>query len=283
MRDHDAAHPAHDDLTNDDEPDFMALDRFAPIALTFDDVLLLPGETDVIPSDVDTTARLTRDIDIAMPLRLGGHGHRHRGADGDRDGAAGRHRRPAPQPVHRRPGRAGRPGQALRVRHGQQSGHRRAGRHAGRRRRAVRPVPHLRACRSSTTGACSSASSPTATCASSAVGVGHPPGARGHDADAAGHRAGRDRPRRRGARCSPSTRSRSCRSSTPTGPLRGLITVKDFVKSEQFPDATKDGAGRLRVAAAVGFWGDAWERATALVDAGVDVLVRRHRATARPA
>jgi IMP dehydrogenase len=55
--------------------------------------------------------------------------------------------------------------------------------------------------------------------------------------------------------------------------LRGLITVKDFTKTEQYPNATKDDAGRLRVAAAVGFWGDAWERATALVEAGVDVLV----------
>jgi len=57
------------------------------------------------------------------------------------------------------------------------------------------------------------------------------------------------------------------------GRLRGLITVKDFVKSEQYPLATKDGEGRLVVGAAVGFFGDAWERATALVEAGVDVLV----------
>jgi IMP dehydrogenase len=57
------------------------------------------------------------------------------------------------------------------------------------------------------------------------------------------------------------------------GRLRGLITVKDFTKSEQFPYATKDESGRLRVAAAIGYWGDAWERATALVEAGVDVLV----------
>ena len=57
------------------------------------------------------------------------------------------------------------------------------------------------------------------------------------------------------------------------GILRGLITVKDFVKSEQYPDATKDGEGRLVVGAAIGFFGDAWERATALVEAGVDVLV----------
>ena len=57
------------------------------------------------------------------------------------------------------------------------------------------------------------------------------------------------------------------------GRLCGLFTVKDFTKTEQYPAATKDEAGRLRVGAAVGFWGDAWERAMALVDAGVDVLV----------
>ena len=57
------------------------------------------------------------------------------------------------------------------------------------------------------------------------------------------------------------------------GRLRGLITVKDFDKSEQYPNATKDDAGRLRAAAAIGFFGDAWERAMALIDAGVDALV----------
>jgi len=57
------------------------------------------------------------------------------------------------------------------------------------------------------------------------------------------------------------------------GRLAGLITVKDFVKTEQYPHATKDGESRLRVAAAIGFFGDAWERATTLVEAGVDVLV----------
>jgi IMP dehydrogenase len=57
------------------------------------------------------------------------------------------------------------------------------------------------------------------------------------------------------------------------GRLRGLITVKDFDKSEQYPNATKDEEGRLRVGAAIGFFGDAWERAGALRDAGVDVLV----------
>lgn len=57
------------------------------------------------------------------------------------------------------------------------------------------------------------------------------------------------------------------------GKLTGLITVKDFDKSEEYPNATKDGAGRLRVGAAIGFFGDAWQRATALLEANVDVLV----------
>jgi IMP dehydrogenase len=57
------------------------------------------------------------------------------------------------------------------------------------------------------------------------------------------------------------------------GVLKGLITVKDIQKRIEFPKATKDEQGRLRVGAAVGVGTDAWERATALVDAGVDVLV----------
>jgi IMP dehydrogenase len=57
------------------------------------------------------------------------------------------------------------------------------------------------------------------------------------------------------------------------GRLGGLITVKDFVKSEQFPQASKDGDGRLMVGAAIGYFGDAWQRATTLIEAGVDVLV----------
>jgi IMP dehydrogenase len=55
--------------------------------------------------------------------------------------------------------------------------------------------------------------------------------------------------------------------------LRGLITLKDFVKSDQYPDASKDDQGRLRVGAAIGFFGDAWKRAMALVEEGVDLLV----------
>ena len=57
------------------------------------------------------------------------------------------------------------------------------------------------------------------------------------------------------------------------GKLRGLITVKDFAKTEQYPDATKDPDGRLVVGAAIGVGADSRERAKMLADAGVDVLV----------
>ncbi len=57
------------------------------------------------------------------------------------------------------------------------------------------------------------------------------------------------------------------------GRLRGLITVKDIQKKIEFPHATKDAQGRLQVGAAVGVGPDALERAQALVQAGVDVLV----------
>jgi IMP dehydrogenase len=57
------------------------------------------------------------------------------------------------------------------------------------------------------------------------------------------------------------------------GRITGLITVKDIQKRVEFPQATKDSQGRLRVAAAVGVGPDALERAQALVAAGVDVLV----------
>ena len=55
--------------------------------------------------------------------------------------------------------------------------------------------------------------------------------------------------------------------------LVGLITVKDFVKTEQYPNASKDDSGRLLVAAGIGTGEESYERAGALVDAGVDVLI----------
>jgi IMP dehydrogenase len=58
-----------------------------------------------------------------------------------------------------------------------------------------------------------------------------------------------------------------------SGKLTGLITVKDYVKSDRYPLATKDSAGRLMVGAAVGVGDDSYTRALALVDAGVDVVI----------
>ena len=58
-----------------------------------------------------------------------------------------------------------------------------------------------------------------------------------------------------------------------SGRLKGLITLKDIVKRRQYPNAVKDAQGRLLVGAAVGASKDLPERAQALVEAGVDVLV----------
>ena len=59
----------------------------------------------------------------------------------------------------------------------------------------------------------------------------------------------------------------------PAGNLRGLITVKDIQKRKQYPDSCKDHLGRLRVAAAIGTGGDFLERLDALVRAEVDAIV----------
>ncbi|MBK8018283.1 MAG: IMP dehydrogenase [Betaproteobacteria bacterium] len=55
--------------------------------------------------------------------------------------------------------------------------------------------------------------------------------------------------------------------------LKGLITVKDILKSSEHPNACKDQFGRLRVGAAIGVGADTDERAAALVEAGVDVII----------
>ena len=92
-----------------------------------------------------------------------------------------------------------------------------------------------------------------------------------------GHRPGRHHPRRGRARSCTSTGSRSCRWSTTRATLKGLITVKDIQKKIQFPNATKDARGRLRVGAAVGVGRMPSER-VARADRGRRRRVcRRHR------
>ena len=60
------------------------------LALTFDDVLLLPAESEVLPREVDLSTRLTRNMRLNIPLLSAGHGHGHRGAHRHRHGARGR-------------------------------------------------------------------------------------------------------------------------------------------------------------------------------------------------
>jgi IMP dehydrogenase len=58
-----------------------------------------------------------------------------------------------------------------------------------------------------------------------------------------------------------------------SGRLRGLLTFKDIQKKKRYPYACKDGRGRLRVGAAVGVKGETFDRVEALVKAGVDVVI----------
>jgi len=246
--------------------------KFATLGLTFDDVLLLPGETDVIPSEVDTTARLTREISVAIPLvsaamdtvtearmaiamaRQGGIGVLHRNLSiEDQAGQADLVKRSesgmVSDPVTVGPDVTAADVDAL----------------CGRYR--ISGVPVIDA-----TGVL--------------VGIITNRDLRFVAAADFARRTVRELMTPMPLVTGPVGISRDDAAALLAkhkieklplvdngGRLRGLITVKDFVKSEQFPVATKDGDGRLRVAAALGFFGEAWERAAALAEAGVDVLV----------
>ena len=113
-------------------------------ALTFDDVLLQPGLSDVLPSEVDIRTRITREISLNIPIIASAMDTVTEVAHGDRHGAGRRHRRHPPQSGARRAGRAGPPGQEIRIRHGGEPAHHRAGRDARRCARPDEGEPHLR-------------------------------------------------------------------------------------------------------------------------------------------
>src|SRR6478672_3663288 len=242
---------------------------FAALGLTFDDVLLLPGETDVIPSEADTTARLSRNITVRLPLvsaamdtvtesrmaiamaRQGGLGILHRNLSIEEQAA-----------------------QVDLVKRSE----------AGM---VTHPV---------TTGPDASLAEVDEVCGRFRVS-GLPV------VDGDGHLLGiitnrdlrfeTDFSRRVAEVMTPmplvtapvgvdkevalGLLARNKIEKLPlvdeAGRLKGLFTVKDFVKTERYPHATKDDSGRLRVGAAIGFFDDAWKRAMALVDAGVDLLI----------
>jgi IMP dehydrogenase len=247
-------------------------DKFAPIGLTYDDVLLLPGETDVVPSEVDTTSRLTREIDLRIPLvssamdtvtesrmaiamaRQGGIGVLHRNLSIEDqayqvDLVKRTQTGMISNPVTIHPKATLEELDEL----------------CGQYRVSGLPVVdednHL-------LGIITNRDLrfvPVAEWGTRLVGDVMTPmplitGHEGIDRDEA-TRLLRQHKRER------------LPIVDDDGRLVGLITVKDFVKSEQFPHASYDADGRLLVAAAIGYFGDAWERATTLVEAGVDVLV----------
>ena len=103
------------------------IDGPIPEGLTFDDVLLLPGKSSVLPTQADTRTCLSRKIALNIPDRGRGDGHRHRIAPGHRHRAAGRHRVRSSQHDHRAAGRRSGPGEALGKRNDRRSGDDRAG------------------------------------------------------------------------------------------------------------------------------------------------------------
>ena len=203
--------------------------------------------------------------------RLGRDGHRHRGAHGDRARARGRHRHRPPQPLDRasrsaeidkvKRSEAGMivepltlpPTRARRRRAGADGALPRLRRADHRRRRPPRRHPHE--------------PRPALREGRLAAGLGGDDGARASSPRRSGRRS------RRPSACCTATGSRSCPVVDADGVLKGLITVKDIQKRIEFPYATKDPQGRLRVGAAVGVGPDARERAEALIAAGADVLV----------
>jgi IMP dehydrogenase len=247
-------------------------DKFTALGLTFDDVLLLPGETDVIPSEVDTTARLTREISLRLPLvssamdtvtesrmaiamaRQGGIGVLHRNLSiEDQAYQVDLVKRTQtgmisnPVTIH--------PKATLEELDEICGEYRVSGLPVIDGDRLLLGIITNRDLRFV----------PVAEWATRTVGevmtpmplITAPVGISREDATLLLRQHKRER----------------LPLIDDEGHLAALITVKDFVKSEQFPHASKDGDGRLLVAAAIGYFGDAWERATTLVEAGVDVLV----------
>ena len=246
--------------------------KFATLGLTFDDVLLLPGETDVIPSEVSTTSRLTREVSVAIPLisaamdtvtearmaiamaRHGGIGVLHRNLSieeqaGQVDLVKRSESGMVSDPITVGPDQTLAEVDAL----------------CGRYRISGVPVVD-------TTGVL--------------VGIITNRDLRFVSGADFERRTVREVMTAMPLVTAPVGISREDAAALlgkhkieklpivdADNKLRGLITVKDFTKTEQYPHATKDDEGRLRVAAAVGYHGDAWQRATALIEAGVDVLV----------
>jgi IMP dehydrogenase len=242
---------------------------FARIGLTFDDVLLLPAESDVVPGDVDTTARLSRSINVRIPLlssamdtvtearmaiamaREGGVGVLHRNLSIEDQAAQVDLVKRSESGMVTNPVTCGPDDTIADV-----------DRLCGKYRISGAPVVDDSGV---LVGIVTNRDMRFEQDASRLVRevmttqplITGPSGISGDDAFAvlARHKI------------------EKLPLVDASGRLTGLITLKDFVKSGRHPDATKDADGRLVVAAAVGVGDDAYKRARTLADAGADVLV----------
>ena len=194
-------------------PNHDFFDRFE--ALTFDDVVVVPGYSETLPDSVDTSAMFAADIELAVPLVSAAMDNVTEARMAIAMAPSRRHRRDPPQPVDRRSGRRGAEGQAQPERDDLRPGHAPADGEAARGRGADEPVPLLR----------------DADHRSRRPPRRHPhqprhPVLRGrrlrasglgvHDPRTADHRQGRHVARRGQGGAADSTASRSCRSSTTT-------------------------------------------------------------------
>jgi IMP dehydrogenase len=244
-------------------------EKFAKEGLTFDDVLLVPGESAVLPNEVSTATRLTRTIALELPLvsaamdtvtearmaialaRLGGLGVLHRNlAIADQVAEVDKVKRSESgmivEPLTLPPEALVADALALMARY-RVSGVPITG--DGGRLVGILTNRDLRFEHDT--------SLPVSVLMTSQGLVTAPVGTTLAEAERLLHRH----------------RIEKLPVVDADGVLKGLITVKDIQKRIEFPHATKDAHGRLRVGAAVGVGPDAVERAQALVGAGVDVLV----------
>jgi IMP dehydrogenase len=243
--------------------------RQVPLGLTYDDVLLQPGESDVVPSQVDTTTRLTRQVSLRIPLvssamdtvtearmaiamaRNGGIGVLHRNLSMEDQALQVDLVKRSEAGMITNPVTCG-PADTLRDVDALCGRYRISGAPVVDASGALVGIVTNRDMRFVTDG-----DTPVRQIMTPMPLITAPVGVSKADALALLriHKV------------------EKLPLVDDNGRLRGLITVKDFTKSEQYPHATKDDAGRLRVAAAVGVGEDAYKRARLLVDAGVDVLM----------
>ena len=239
-----------------------------PLGLTYDDVLLLPGESDVTPNEVDTSSQLTRNIRIAVPLltaamdtvtearmaiamaRLGGLGILHRNMSADEqaqqvDLVKRSESGMVADPVTCSPDDTLEQVDKL----------------CGRYRISGLPVvdEEGRLIGIVTNRDMRFESDMSVTVASVMTSrdlVTAPEGVSSEEALELLKRH----------------KIEKLPIVAEDGRLRGLITVKDFSKREEFPNASKDDSGRLLVGGAVGVGDEQYARAGQLVEAGIDVL-----------